>query len=353
LRIVKLLNSIHLYSNYPLIIVTMKIIFTVLSLLLIHFSAYTQVSEKELKKSFAPKGNHRSPFKGATEACLVSVNLQFKLASKEQLEKRNTGKVISWAFLEGIDDRLMQEIADEYYVRLEKKFNQQNIILSQKFRDNDSYQKLVDKNKDRERETYKKNWGISKIFTSNKEPYVEYPVMAMGNHASMGNQLKMPVGSIFLTIDFAEFILNISKSTTIQGLIETKSKSTLVPHVRIEAVTQSGPQMRGDGSYSLFTGTNWGFTNAILTQDALIQSDLSYATATEAAKGIPESMKRFKSNVTGDLVGIFSGGLVGNGRRTGEFTYTVYADPVKYKAAVLDALDKYNDYLIAYINSNR
>lgn len=317
------------------------------------YAANGQVTEKEASKFFSPKGNHRSPFKGQTDACLTSVNLQFKLASREMIEKRGAGNVISWAFLEGIDESLLQEIADEYYLRLESKMKENGIALSGEYQETDQYKKLIEKNADRSREVFKKNWGISKIVTANQQPYIEYPVGLMGPHASLGNDLKKPVGQVFVTVDFAEFVLKISKSVSnFQGIATTKSKSTLIPRIRIEGVSQ-GLKMRGDGSYAVFTGRNWGYTNAIMPNDKALDSDLSYAIHTEAAKGMPEIMKKFKSNVAGDLVGIFSGGLVGNGRATGEFTYSVTADPALYKKAVLDALDKFNDYLLAYIKSNR
>ena len=331
-----------------------KILFLLLpASLLVTESGFSQVTEKEASKFFAPKGNHRSPFKGETEACLTSVNLQFKLASREYIEKRGAGNIISWAFLEGIDEQLMQDIANEYYVRLAAKLKENGIGLSEEYRESDAYKKLIDKNSDRNREVFKKNWGVSRIITANEAPYIEYPVGMMGPHSSLGNDLKKPVGQVFITIDFAEFVLKISQSVRdIQGMTTTKSKSTLIPRIRIEGVSQ-GAKMRGDGSYALFTGRNWGYTNAIMPNDKALHSDLGYALETQASKGMPETMKRFKSNVAGDMAAIFSGGLVGNGRATGEFTYTVKADPALYKKAVLDALDTFNNYLVAYISANR
>lgn len=314
-------------------------------------SASAQVLEKDVKKVFAPKGNHRSPFKGAGELGLTSVNLQFKLASRETIEKRGAGNVVSWAFLEGISDELMQEIADEYYKRLEQRFSTLGIRLSDAYKNTDQYQSLLEKSADRSRETNKKNWGVAKVFTANNGPYIEFPIGLMGPHAGLGNSLKIPIGQVLITIDFAEFLLKITKGVTdFQGMIKTESKSTLIPKIRIEGMSQVA-KMRGDGSYALFTGKNWGYTNAVVVQ--ALESQKPYAIKTEGAKGMPESMKKFKSAVVGDLVGIFSRGVVGNGRATGEFTYTVQADPNAYKVAVLDALDTYNDYLIAYINGTR
>ena len=75
-------------------------------------------------------------------------------------------------------------------------------------------------------------------------------------------------------------------------------------------------------------------------------------TNIESSKGIPTAFKKFNSDVLGDLAGIFSGSLVKSGRANGEFTFVIKADADRYKAAVLDALNNYNNYLIAYIKAN-
>ncbi|GEM_PF-890026 len=318
-----------------------------------------QPTEKEVKQAFAPKGTHRAPFKKATEVALTSVNLQFKLATRQEQEKRKVGNVITWGFLEGIDDALFQEITDEYYKNLEEKLRANGFSQNDSYKDHKSYQKLVESNTDLQRETNKKNWGVSKIFTANNAPYIEYPTGMMGAHASLGNDLKMPVGQLFITIDFIEIIQNINRglsSFTLMGNSDRTDKfeTDMRPIVRIEGITAAsmGKQFKGDGTYAKFTGDNWSFCNAILQPGVTITSDVTYANDVETAEGIPESMKKFKSAVVGDLVGIFSRGTIKSGRGNLEATYTIQANPQAYKKAVLNALDKYNDYLIAYIKAN-
>lgn len=318
-----------------------------------------QPTEKELKKVFAPKGTHRAPFKKANEVALTSVNLQFKMATRQEQEKRKVGNVITWGFLEGVDDTLFQEIADEYYKNLAAKLKANGFSLNESYKNHKSYQKLVENNADLEREVNKKNWGVSKIFTANNAPYIEYPTGMMGAHASLGNDLKMPVGMVFITVDFIEITQNIDKGLgnfTLMGGNERidKFETDMRPVIRIEGITSAsmGKQFKGDGTYAKFTGGNWSFCNAMFQNGFSVMSDIPYADDVQVAEGLPESMKKFKSAVMGDLVSIFSKGAVKNGRGNLEATYSIQANPQAYKKAVLDALDKYNDYLIAYIKAN-
>ncbi len=313
-----------------------------------------QPISKDLKKAFAPKGTHRAPFKKAKEVALTSVNLQFKLATRQTEEKRRVGTIVTWGILEGIEESLMQEIADEYYKRLESKLKEEGLTLSDTYLNTSAYKKLVEGNADREREIEKKSWGVSKIVTANNAPYIEYPTGMMGAHSSLGNDLKMPVGQILITLDFIGIDQKISGGVTdLWGYRSDKFETSIVPVIRIEGMTNiSFGKMKGDGTYAKFTGRNWGYCNAILEGAYVITSDINYAADLEKAKGIPESMKKFKSAFAGDMASLFSGGAVKTGRGNSENTFTIYANPAAYKAAALNALDKYNNYLIAYIKAN-
>lgn len=332
-----------------------SLLFTILACFSFATAMAQPPTEKELKKAFAPKGTHRAPFKKAKEVALTSVNLQFKLATRQTQEKRRVGNIVTWGVLEGIEDQLMQEIADEYYKKLEASLKENGFSLSDAYLNTGAYKKLVENNADRERETEKKNWGVAKIFTSNNAPYIEYPTGMMGSHSSLGNDLKMPVGQILITIDFIDINQKISGGVSdLWGYRTDKFETDIMPTIRIEGVTSAslGKQFKGDGTYAKFTGGNWGYSNAMLKGDYAIASDINYAAELDKAKGIPESMKKFKSAFAGDMAAIFSRGAISNGRGTSENTFIIYANPAAYKAAVLNALDKYNQYLIAYIKSN-
>lgn len=318
-----------------------------------------QPAEKEVRQAFAPKGTHRAPFKKVNEIALTSVNLQFKLATRQEQEKRKVGNIITWGFLEGVDDALLQEISDEYYQRLATKFKESGFSLNESYKEHKAYQKLVENNSDRERETERKNWGVAKIFTANEGPYIEYPTGMMGAHASLGNDLKIPVGQMLITVDFIEITQNIQRGLSSFTLMDGNSRTDkfetdMRPVIRIEGITAAslGKQLKGDGTYAKFTGSNWSYCNAMFQNGFSITSNVPYANDVDVAEGIPERMKKFKSAVAGDLAAIFSKGTVKSGRGNLEATYTIKANPQAYKKAVLDALDKYNDYLMAYIRAN-
>lgn len=327
-----------------------KLLTLILSIFCSLAASAQQIDEKTVNKAFAVKGTHRAPFKNATEACLTSVNLQFKLGTRQEQEKRGVGNVITWGFLEGIDDTLMQEITDEYYKMLSEKLKAHGIALSDAYKGTEQYQKLIDNNTDLSREVEKKNWGVSKIFTANNAPYIEFPVGMMGAHSSLGNKLKIPVGMVFVTLDFITINQDIKKGVSnLWGERTDKFETSIEPIISVVPTTQGG-KMKGDGSYARFAGNNWGFCNPTMIWS--LASDVPYAATLKIAEGMPESMKKFKSAVLGDMAAIFSKGLVKSGRGAAENTFLIQADPQAYKKAALNALDKYNDLLVNYIKIN-
>lgn len=313
------------------------------------------VTANDAKKMFGPKGTHRAPFKKATEVGLTSVNLRFKTATREYTEKRNAGTAVTWAFLEGVDSILFQEIANEYYTRLGNKFRENGWNLSDNYKTSKHYESLVERSADRSRITDNKNWGVAQVFTANNEPYIEYPLMATAPHAKLGNEQDMPTGTILITIDFADIVQKVSAHYPFAlpheiRTRETSAKTTLVPMVRIEGVTSS-QVFGGDGTYAKFVGGNWSYSNAMLASTP-IYSQKAFATEVESSKEFPESMKKIKSDVVSDLVSIFSRGTANAGRAGSEFMFVVQADREQYRQAALDALDRFNEYLVAYIKAN-
>ncbi len=313
------------------------------------------VSAKEANKLFGPKGTHRAPFKKSSEVGLASVNLRFKTATREYTQKRDAGSAVTWAFLEGVDSALFQEIADEYYIRLANKLRENGWNTSDGYQTSKHYQSLVERSADRSRITDSKSWGVAQVYTANNQPYIEYPLMATAAHAKMGNEQDMPVGALLITLDFADIVQKVSAHYpfALPHEIHTKqtsAKTTIVPMIRIEGVT-SGQVFGGDGTYAKFVGGNWSFCNAVLANTP-IYSQQAYATEVESSKAFPESMKKIKSDVVSDLVSIFSRGAVNSGRAGSEFMFVVQTDREKYRQAALDALDRFNEYLVAYIKAN-
>src|SRR5690606_1750455 len=123
------------------------------------------------------------------------------------------------------------------------------------------------------------------------------------------------------------------------------------PVIRIEGVTHGGIKMKGDGTYARFNGANHSSCNPGL-QNFAITSAVPYANDVQVAEGMPESMKKFKSAVVGELASIFSKGAVKRGRGKLAGTYTMQANPEAHTKTVLDAFHKNNEYLNAYIKAN-
>ncbi len=317
--------------------------------------AVAQLTPKESKKNF-DLADHRSPFKKSDQVALTSINLRFKLATREKEEKRGAGSSVTWAILQGVDSTVFQEIADEYYKRLAARFEKAGWKLSDAYKENKHYQTLTEKEK--ERVTVKKEWGIAEVYTANREPYIEYPMMATAAHAKMGNSLDMPAGQILITIDFAEITQKVSASIpfSLPHEIRTKevsAKTTLVPVIRIEGLTSS-QVFRGNGSYALFTGTNWGYTNVTMKVAHSIFSQKAYAAEIESCKDCMPSFAK-RNALVSEAVTVLSMGRAGTSGKgsIGTFTFGVQADREKYKAAVLDALDQFNDHLITLITSTK
>jgi hypothetical protein len=310
--------------------------------------------EIPLKKLFQPKGTHRAPFKKAKEIGLASVNLRFKTATREYNSDRYNGSVVTWAFLDGVDETLFQEITDIYYERLKQAFAAEGYSLSDQYRTTKAYGDLAEKAQNRSRLTDNKNWGIAEIFTANQEPYIEYPLM-MTASGKIGNEAKMPVGTLLVTIDFAEIVQSITKSYPFalpheMKTIKTSAKSTLVPMIRIEGLT-SNKVFGGDGTYAKFVGDNWSYSNAIL-KETPIYTTIPFAQEIEKTTGFPTRMAKIKSPILNDLVALGTLGTASTKRGDAEFLFVVKANREAYKNAVLDALDKWNAYLMAYIEAN-
>lgn len=309
---------------------------------------------KEAKKS-VQLYDHRSPFDGTKEVSLTSINLRFMTAERQNKDVRKIGNTTTWTLLDGIDPAVFQEIADEYYKRLSKKLQDRGYAISDKYKNSKHYASLVDDHKNTKRLTFDKSWGVAETVTANQAPYIEYGAMAFGSHARLGNEQEHPVGQMFITIRFADILQEISSSTSLGDKI-THMKASVSPRVSVAPPTMHGISRafaagKGDGTYALFQGKSWGATNVSLNK--ALHSNLEYSTAIESANGLPEQFKRFQNDTFGDLVSIFSGGLISNDRAKGEFAFNITADPEKYKAAVLDALEKWNEHLFLMIDSTR
>ncbi len=299
--------------------------------------------------------DNKSPFEDAKKVGLASINLRFMGAMKKTTEKRGTGNAVTWAVLENVDNQLFQEIADEYYSRLAAKLAAQGLTVSDDWKNSKHYQTLVEDNAKHKRVTFDKDWGVSELVTANKAPYIEYGSMAFGAHAKLGNEQEYPVGQMFLTINFADIAQSVSESSSF-SYRTIEAESTITPLVSVSPPTMGGISRafaagKGDGSYATFQGDSWGNTSVAVKNP--LTSSLQYSQGIEKAEGMPEMFRKY-SSFSEDLLSIVSLGRFDSGRGgAGEFVFVVKADREKYKAAVLDALSKWDDHLLMMIASTK
>lgn len=285
---------------------------------------------KELKKKFQVYDQGKI-FKKAKRIALPGVNLRFKLASKESItdgKHQEQVKYSSWAMLDGIEDADFQEITNEFQSMLEEKFTKFGLEIApcSEYKDNKGYAKLIEKNT-KKRLTVKKTWGAAKVFSADERPFFVYPMSPLGPHAKFAKTADALIANIHLTIDFA--YIGIEADRYRDYAYEYRSAtSRIVPVIRIEGMTENQLQVRTDGSYVNIIKDQ---TDAhALTLASEYSSELEYATKIESCEGC---MPKFAES---GFVDIFRSGNV-----TG--TYRVTADKARFKAAVLDVLDKYTD----------
>lgn len=323
----------------------MKNIAQILILILLanFVTAQTSLDKKEMKaleKKFQIYDPGKT-FKSAERIALPGVNLRFKLASKESItdgKQQDQVKYSSWAILDGIDDSDFQEITDQFQQMLIEKFSKMGleIVPPTAYETDKNYLKLVENNT-KDRMTVKKTWGAAKVFSADQRPFFVYPMSALGPHVKFAKSVDCLIANIHLTIDFA-FIGFKTERYHDYAYTHRSATSTIVPVIRIEGMTENALQVRTDGSYISIIKDQ---SNAhSLTLNSEFSSDLEYAADLSSCENC---MPQFTES---EFLDIFRSGNV-----TG--TYRIKADKAKYKAAVLDALDKLSDSWFIIYNAQK
>lgn len=305
---------------------------------------------------------NKKPFKKTNKVALASVNLRFKIASRQEDPKESNN--VTWAFLEGVDPELMQQIANEYQKLLAAEMQAAGYELTEEYKNAKNYEALVEDNTKNERVTSKAMWGIAEIYTANGDTYIEFPNYAGGAHAKLGKEIDAVVWQSLITIDFVEIAQRelskkeyeeMKNSTELGRELRAKGSRRVTetkPVVRIMPQTLAQPTFKGDGTYTRFSGPDFSGGGVFLNQEKSIYSSTPYQFEMIKADGIPEHMTRFKSALLGDLAAIASGGAVKTGRGLNEVSYSIKTDAASFKAATMDALKQYNKYLITFIQMN-
>jgi len=330
----------------------MKNIWIVLLSLLMTLGAQAQ-DKKQLKKIKKKYGTHSqgAVFAKAKRVAILGSNVRFKLASRQAEEtswrKEKYYKFAVYSILEGINEQLLQDITDEYYSMLKKRFEDLGIeVLSyDELSSAKSYTKLKNKGM-RETENVKKSWGIAQIYNYGNAPYITW-----NNASPFGAQQKLPkeldavLLSSLVTIDFAEIGIDIKQSGKNyygikERVIYTEANSSVVPVIKIDGFTynKQGIGMFEDNTY-LFSINDKGkqLFMKLDMNDSEIESEMVFAPeVTRCDDCKPVFVKNFSNTMERGMGTVF-----------------IKADPEKYKAAVLDVLEQYLDEMFMVIKSQR
>ena len=320
-----------------------------LALLPILFSQTTyakEFSKKELKVikkniGHTLAGNKaKKVFKKGERVAILGNNLVFRTSAK--VVKKNSWKdstkkgfrqsaYAAYSTLEGIDDSVFQDITNEYnkmFIERLKGLGMEVMPISE-IEKAKSFSKLVGDAKPstgKGTRTEKKNWGVSKTFTPDSQYSVWLKFTSpFAPVAKMPKQLKASFLNAFIHVNFAQMDVDVS-SSTYRGKFKTshstKGIANIVPVINIAKGTD------------VYAASKKGFYTTRITtpgnaQALNIMSDIDYSTVDFC-----------KSNCS---LNFASGGFFQGASDIG--LYTVNADPVKFKAAALDALSNYLDIM--------
>lgn len=291
---------------------------------------------KQLKKMFQVYDSGKI-FKKAKRIALPGVNLRFKLVSRESVtdgswkDRDGQMKFSAWAILSGMEAADFQEITDQFEVMLTDKLTRMGleVVPPAAYQNAKNYKKLVEKNT-RDRTTSKKNWGAALVFSAGERPFFVFPMSPLGPHAKFAKEVKALVANMLITIDFAYVGFEVDRYSG-RYYKSVSSKATVVPVIRLEGMTQNELQQRSDGTYMHVIADQSGGHQ--LTLNTEFVSDLEFSSNIETCSDcMPLMAKSFWMSI------------VRGSNNMG--TYQVTADKTKYKAAVLDALDRFSDIWI-------
>lgn len=294
-------------------------------------SAQSKKELKALEKKFQVYDAGKA-FKKAKQICLPGVNLRFKTASRETaIDGRHQEQVkfSTWAVLEGLKDEDFQDITDAFQVMLTEKFTAMGleVLPPSAYANNKGYLKLLDKNT-KDRLTVKKNWGVAQVFSADERPFFVFPMTPLGAQAKFAKTADALVTNLLITIDFAYIGFETTRYKSRYAFNGVSASSTIVPVIRLEGMTENQLQVRTDGTYIHVVADQNSAHQ--LTLRTPFHSEVEFATGVEACQScMPSFAKGFWAD------------MVRNANNTG--TFRVTTTPAQYKAAVLDALDRFSD----------
>jgi len=301
-------------------------------------------SKKELKAvkrdiGHTLAGNKpKKVYKEGNRFVLVGNSLVFRLEAHEQIEtswkKKYRAAFNGITQLEGVDSAVFQEITEAYNEMFITRLQAMGVTVLpiselekaksfSKFRDG---AKLSTGAEDGQLFA-KKKWGAAVTFT----PENQYAIAVKDAAGPFSARNKVPreietfLYNAFTYINFASINMDISQKFKSGGLGSGKMVSTGTTAVEPRIII-------GEGTNSIAWGKATYTLRIFLPENEKnldITSNLEYANSMESCSS--NCPIRAKSQ----------GGFLSPSKDTG--VITIHADPVKYKAAVLDALNNYLD----------
>jgi hypothetical protein len=287
--------------------------------------------EVDLKKDFDLSG--KAVLKKSKKAALVKVAVHFKSISKQMAiagRGDNRSSASAYAILEGVSKELQQEIANEFYATMSGKMkaNGFELVSWDEVKKAPSFSTVKEKSIDKYWEG--KDVGYISVVTAHNAPHNK---QIMGNpgiwkaYAKVGKELGANPVTIDVIVDFAKFNIDLSsgrgyKTKTVQA------SAAVSPQITLHSFSGA---TGFKAMYSNFTMVGKYGEASIISLRKNLGYPGNFASKIESFSGeVPASMKKKLT--------------FGTSLETG--TFVMHVDQAKYKKAVLDALNKYSDYII-------
>lgn len=182
-----------------------------------------------------------------------------------------------------------------------------------------------------------KNFGTADVYTPNNVPFFKYPMIIL-KPMKMMTELESGLTCIRLTIDFAEFDMDIAKGYGITT-VTTNYSAKVLPGIKISSAFQEGT-IQGATTGSFFNAPGMSMTNkggiaAFFRQQEPIFVPFNNADVKTYDKSVPEFASR-------------NFHLFGGAMQLG--TFVIKPKREDYKLAALKALAIYTDEIIKAIN---
>ncbi len=303
---------------------------------------------KRLKKLHSVYDQGKA-YKNYDTVAILGANVRFRIAAKQSnatsWKKEVFVKFSAIATLEGINDELFQEIADEYHKMLVERFEKLGLTVLpySAIEATTAYAALKAKGKTSTMHS-KKNWGVAKVFSGEQTPFITFnPVLPFGPHAKVAKELNAILFNSVVTLDFSHIGIKITQSgesnyNKTRRTIYTEGKSSIVPALHIDGHTYGNNLMPRyeDNTYSASVLPRGLHLLQIDLKPSEIESPVNFAISAESCKRCPLNFK--------------SGSFI---KSSNLDTVVITADPESYKEAALDLLNQYLDQAFALYQAQK